>query len=288
VNLYGRLFARLYDRAVAASEAAGFADRRRVLLAQARGRALEIGAGTGLNLDYYPPDLEQLVLTDPEEPMLRRLRARVADRHPTATVVAAPAERLPFPDASFDTVATTLALCTVGDLATALGEVRRVLAPGGRLLFLEHVRASDERLARWQDRLHPLWRRLAHGCHCNRATLAAIEAAALDVRDVEHGRMPRALRIVEPLVVGVAVKPNWPARTPSSAPQPPRGQFPEARIGRALSAPPRQPRTYFCARLGRRVVDGRHTTCPDPIDRPTGLCGSFNTRRTELMLILLP
>jgi ubiquinone/menaquinone biosynthesis C-methylase UbiE len=208
VNVYGRLFARFYDRAVAASEAAGLADRRRALLSQARGRVLELGAGTGLNLAYYPPDLEQLVLTEPEEPMLRRLRARAEVGRPRASVVAAPAERLPFPDASFDTVSATLTLCTVDDLATALGEVRRVLVPGGRLLFLEHVRAGDERLARRQDRLHPLWRRVAHGCHCNRATLAAIEAAPLDVQDVEHGLMPRAPRIIEPLVVGVAVKPS--------------------------------------------------------------------------------
>ncbi|MGI9100466.1 MAG: class I SAM-dependent methyltransferase [Solirubrobacteraceae bacterium] len=208
MSLYGRLFARLYDRAVAASEAAGLAERRRALLTHARGRVLELGAGTGLNLAHYPPGLEQLVLTEPEEPMLRRLRERAAAHHPPATVVAAPAERLPFADASFDTVSATLTLCTVDDLAAALREVRRVLAPGGRLLFLEHVRADDERLARRQDLLHPLWKRLAHGCHCNRTTLAAIEAAALDLQDVEHGRMPRAPRIVEPLIVGVAVKPS--------------------------------------------------------------------------------
>jgi len=208
VSLYGRLFARLYDRASAANEAAGLADRRRALLTHARGRVLELGAGTGLNLAHYPPGIEQLVLTEPEEPMLRLLRARAAGHRPPATVVAAPAERLPFADASVDTVVATLTLCTVDDLAAALREVRRVLVPGGRLLFLEHVRAGDARQARWQDRLHPLWKRIAHGCHCNRATLAAIEAAALDVQDVEHARMPRAPRIVEPLVVGIAVKPN--------------------------------------------------------------------------------
>jgi ubiquinone/menaquinone biosynthesis C-methylase UbiE len=206
VSLYGRLFARVYDRGLASSEAAGLADRRRALLAQARGRVLELGAGTGLNLAHYPAGIEQLVLTEPEEPMLARLRARAEGHKPPATVVAAPAERLPLADASIDTVVTTLTLCTVDDLEAALREAQRVLAPGGRLLFLEHVRAGEERLARRQDLLAPLWKHVGHGCHCNRATLAAIEAAAFDVHDVEHGQMPRAPRFLEPLVAGVAVK----------------------------------------------------------------------------------
>ena len=169
---------------------------------------LELGSGTGVNLAHYPPALEALVLTEPEEPMLARLRARAAAAAVDATVVAAAAERLPFADASFDTVVTTLTLCTAKDPAAALDEVRRVLAPGGRLLFIEHVRAGDARLARRQDLLHPLWLRIGHGCHCNRPTLAAIQAAGLDVEEVEHGRMPKVPRLVEPLIAGVAVKPS--------------------------------------------------------------------------------
>ena len=208
MSLYGRLFARFYDRAIAATEAAGLADRRHRLLARAGGRVLELGAGTGLNLAHYPAGIEQLVLTEPEEPMLARLRERAARHEPAATVVAAPAERLPVAAASVDTVVTTLTLCTVGDLNAALREAQRVLVPGGQLLFLEHVRSGDARRARRQDLLAPLWKVVGHGCHCNRATVAAIEAVAFDVRKLEYGEMPRAPGFLEPVVSGVAVKPS--------------------------------------------------------------------------------
>ena len=206
MSIYGRLFASVYDRALAATEEAGLAERRRGLLAGARRRVLELGAGTGLNLTHYPEDLEQLVLTEPEEPMLARLRARAAALRPDATVVAASAERLPFPGESFDTVVATLTFCTVGDIAAALDEVRRVVAPRGRLLFLEHVRSEDGRVALRQDLLRPVWQHVGHGCHPNRPTVAAIEAAAFEVRELEHGKVPKAPRFLAPLVVGVAVK----------------------------------------------------------------------------------
>ncbi len=208
MSLYGRLFARLYDRALAGSEAAGLASRRAELLAGAHGRVLELGAGTGLNLGHYPAAVGELVLTEPDAEMRRRLAPRAAARRPPATVVAAAAERLPFGDASFDAVVSTLTLCTVADLPAALAEVRRVLVPGGSLLFLEHVRAQDARTARLQDRIAPLWRRIGRGCHPNRATLEAIEAAGLLPRGVQHGSLPRASRIVEPLVTGAAVSPS--------------------------------------------------------------------------------
>jgi ubiquinone/menaquinone biosynthesis C-methylase UbiE len=205
MSLYGRLFARLYDRALADAEAAGLADRRAALLAGARGRVLELGAGTGLNIEHYPSRLERLVLTEPEEPMRRRLRERARGRD--VAVVAATAERLPFEDASFDTVVATLTLCTVDDLPAALAEARRVLVPGGQLLFCEHVRSDDPGVARRQDLLAPLWRHVGHGCHPNRDTLAAIAAAGLSVAEVEHGRVPHAPQFLAPLIAGVALRP---------------------------------------------------------------------------------
>ncbi len=192
--MYSRLFAALYDSALRRGERAGMADHRRSLLAAASGRVLEIGAGTGLNLPHYPEGIE-LVLTEPDAPMARR-----AGR----PVVPASAESLPFEDATFDTVVSTLVLCTVADPARAIAEFRRVLRPGGRLLFIEHVR-GEERLARWQDRLDHPWRRIGNGCHANRDTLAALREGGFAVEargDVWH-RMPRLIR---PLAIGTAVQ----------------------------------------------------------------------------------
>lgn len=204
MSLWGRLFAAGYDRFMAGTEKAGLAERRRELLAQAHGRVLEIGGGTGANLAHYPLTVEELVVTEPEEPMARRLERKLGASERAVRVVRAPAERLPFADASFDCVVSTLVLCTVPDQAAALAELRRVLKPGGRLLFLEHVRAGDARLARWQDRWNPLQRRIGHGCNCNRATLAAIAAAGFGVQDVEHGTIPKAPPVIRPLISGSA------------------------------------------------------------------------------------
>ena len=208
MSLYGRLFARIYDRAMAHGEEAGVRERRAALLSGATGRVLELGAGTGLNLAHYTPAVRELVLTEPDRPMLRRLKQRVESTASHARTVQAPAEQLPFPAGSFDTVVSTLTLCTVRDQAAALAEVRRVLVPDGRLLFLEHVRAQDARTARLQDRIVPLWKRIGHGCHPNRATVAAIEDAGFELEHLERDHFPQAPRFVEPLAAGAAVRPS--------------------------------------------------------------------------------
>jgi ubiquinone/menaquinone biosynthesis C-methylase UbiE len=205
MSLWGRVFAAGYDRVMAGTEKAGLAARRRALLAGVRGHVLEIGGGTGANLEHYPAAVEELVVTEPEEPMARRLERKADGAAMNVRVVRAPAEALPFDDDSFDFAVSTLVLCTVPDQARALAEIRRVLKPGGRLVFIEHVRAADgERLARWQDRLNPLQQRIGCGCNCNRDTLAAIQTAGFAPDDVEHGRLEKAPPFVRPLIAGTA------------------------------------------------------------------------------------
>ena len=199
--LPARLFAALYDRMLAPSEEAGLRERRRALLTEARGRVLEIGAGTGANVGLYPEAVTELVLTEPEAPMARRLRERAG---PGTQVVEAPAAELPFDDDAFDTVVCTLVLCTVPDLPAALAEIERVLAPGGRLLALEHVRSHEPNVARWQDRLVPVWHVVARGCRPNRDTAAALEAAGFAFERLDRGQIPKASPIVRPLIEVVA------------------------------------------------------------------------------------
>jgi SAM-dependent methyltransferase len=132
--------------------------------------------------------------------MLRKLR----ETAPDAEIVEAPAERLPFDDSSFDTAVFTLVLCTVPDPAAAVDEAARVLRPGGRLLFIEHVRSEEPGLARWQDRLERPWRFCGDGCHCNRDTVSTIDASPLTLEAVEKSVLPKSPPIVRPLVIGTA------------------------------------------------------------------------------------
>jgi ubiquinone/menaquinone biosynthesis C-methylase UbiE len=176
---------------------------RTEVLAGARGEVLEIGGGTGLNLAHYPTGLQRLVLTEPVTPMVDRLRRRARD-HEDAEVVQAAAERLPFETASFDTVVSTLVLCTVADVEGSLSEVARVLKPGGRLLFIEHVRASGGRLCRRQARWAGAWEAFAMGCRCDRDTLESIRSQ-FDVRELATAAWDGMPSIVRPLVIGEAV-----------------------------------------------------------------------------------
>jgi ubiquinone/menaquinone biosynthesis C-methylase UbiE len=205
MSVWGRVFAAIYDKALAGSEEAGLTEKRHELLAQARGRVLEIGAGTGLNLQHYPEGVGEIVFTEPEEPMAKRLEGKLAAAGRQGQVTRAPAEKLPFEDSSFDTVVCTLVLCTVDDPEQALSEVARVLRPGGQFLFLEHIRADDPKLARWQDRLTGIWRKIGHGCNPNRATPAMIERSPLTLDEIEHSEFPKSPPIVRPLVSGRAL-----------------------------------------------------------------------------------
>jgi ubiquinone/menaquinone biosynthesis C-methylase UbiE len=208
MSLWGRVFAAGYDTFVGSMERNFMGALRKEMLADATGRVVEIGSGTGVNLQHYPRSIDELVCTEPEEPMARRLRKKAQETDLEVTVVHAPAERLPFEDDSFDTAVATLVLCTVTDPARALDELGRVLRPGGRLIFIEHVRSPEPGLAKWQDRLHPLWVRFGHGCHCNRPTLETIEASAFSVESHRRGRIPKTVPLVRPLLTGVAAAPD--------------------------------------------------------------------------------
>lgn len=204
MTIRSRIFALTYDRMIAKTEVAGLAAHRADLLASATGRVLEIGGGTGANLAHYGPAVQSLTVTEPEEAMLKRLRRRAQEVAPTAMVLRAPAEDLPFDDAAFDFVVSTLTLCSVDDQRRAVGELRRVLRPGGSLLFVEHLRSDDERVARMQDRLNWL-NRLVVCCDCNRPTLDTLRANGFTIDRVVHTELPGAPPFARPLAVGSAV-----------------------------------------------------------------------------------
>jgi SAM-dependent methyltransferase len=214
MSLRTKFFALTYDRQMAKTEKAGLRAFRERLLAGASGDVLEIGGGTGANLPYYGPAVGSLTITEPQPPMLRRLERNVRVRRPSARVLRAPAEDLPFDDHSFDVAVSTLVLCGVDDQPRALRELRRVLRPGGRLLFIEHVRSDDPGTARLQDRLNWL-NRLVVCCDCNRPTLDSILTAGFTVAQLEHTALPKAPPFVRPAVLGSA---TVPAVAPSARP----------------------------------------------------------------------
>ena len=185
-----RWFAALYD-GMSRSEEKGFlGEMRRNLLAGVSGDVLEIGAGTGANFEHYPATA-RVVALEPDPFMLKRAEKKLAELgRANITLQRGPAESPPFPDASFDTIVSTLVLCTVADPARALEEMRRVLRPGGRVLFIEHVRA-DGLGGRVQDAIRPLWGWFGAGCHPNRRTEETLRDAGWDVVIDERRRMFR-------------------------------------------------------------------------------------------------
>lgn len=205
----GRGFSTWYGYAMRRIDESGLRETRRGVLAEAHGRVLDLGTGTGSNLPLFPESVDDLVLAEPNANMLRALQGKLSTHTGAAVeLVRAPAESLPFDDAGFDCVTCTMVICTMPDPGAGLAEVARVLKPGGKFLFLEHVRSEDPGFARTQDRLERPWRFVADGCHCNRDSLATIEASPLTVQRVERGQMPLAPLFMKPLVFGSAVRPS--------------------------------------------------------------------------------
>lgn len=211
LGLNERFFAWYYPKVLAASEKAGQADTRHELLAGASGRTLEIGAGNGYNLPHYTPAVTELVISEPSPHMRDHLRERLEEDPPqvgSCELIDAGGEELPFPDSSFDTVVGGYILCSIPDPAKALGEMARVLRPGGKYLFLEHVHAGEgTMLGRVQDAIEIPHRYFAAGCHPNRRTEKLIAASPLDIESIEHRPMPKSIPTVRPTIVGSAVLP---------------------------------------------------------------------------------
>jgi SAM-dependent methyltransferase len=198
------LFAAVYDRLTAPAERAGMADRRRRLLAGATGRVLEIGGGTGVNLAHYPSGLDTVVVLEPDGAMRERMLTKMPAAPVPVEVHEAGIEDHSLPAGGFDTVVSTLTLCTVPDLDRALAAVHRLLAPGGRLLFIEHVRASGlQGLA--QRASAPVWTRVAAGCHPDRDILAAMRTNGFAVTDLDRFRIRMMVNpLINEAVQGVA------------------------------------------------------------------------------------
>jgi SAM-dependent methyltransferase len=200
-----RLYAAVYDRMCAPAEAAGLAQRRRSLLAGAEGRVLEVGGGTGRNLAYYPSELTSLVVLEPDGAMRRRLMERAGACAFPVEVLAAGIDDAQLADGSFDTVVCTLVLCTVPDIDAAAVRIRALLAPGGKVLFLEHslvagARGFAQRLAT------PVWKRIIPGCHLDRDPTSALRRAGLLVRTADRFRVPLAPALASWGVQGVAAE----------------------------------------------------------------------------------
>lgn len=179
----GKWFAKVYDPLMAPLEKKKFLNIRKTLLESAEGEVLEIGSGTGINFPLYGEDVSHVIALEPSSDMRRHSQARIKQAQIPIDLKKGNAEKLPFMDQAFDTVVFTLVLCSVNDPITALTEAKRVLKPGGKLLFFEHVR-MESHFAGWlQDKLTPLWKRMCDGCHLNRDTLGMIEEAGFSMTE---------------------------------------------------------------------------------------------------------
>src|SRR5262245_49771892 len=184
---------------------AQFGEYRRVALAPAYGKTLEIGFGTGLNLAYYPKAVKELVVVDSESMLRRKVEKRIAECSIPVTRLQLDAQgRLPFDDHSFDSVVTTLTLCSIADTAPALAEIRRVLKPDGKFIFWEHGRSDNLEIARRQDRFNPIQKIIGAGCNMNRRIDQLIEAAGFGIATLDRYLLPETPRLLAEMYRGVA------------------------------------------------------------------------------------
>jgi ubiquinone/menaquinone biosynthesis C-methylase UbiE len=187
-----RILPRLIDLGMRQKQLAALRGR---VVGEAQGQVLEVGIGSGRNLPFYRRDVESVLGVDPSEGLLAMARPHTAWTHFPVQLRQAAVEDLPVDDRAIDTVVMTWTLCSVADPVRALSEIRRVLRPGGSLLFVEHGRAPEPRLQRWQDRLTPVWRRLAGGCHLNRPIDQLVERSGLHLVELETGYLVQGPRV---------------------------------------------------------------------------------------------
>ncbi|MDH3979004.1 MAG: class I SAM-dependent methyltransferase [Gammaproteobacteria bacterium] len=196
-----------YDRLLAPAEEACLKKWRHDLLRDISGDVFEIGAGTGSNLEFYPDTLRSLVLSEPDVHMRRQLEKKITSSKYNASVTSCTAENIEAEDESCDFVVTSLVCCSVGHLESVLLEVRRVLKPRGKLVFLEHVAAPQgTKRRRWQNLINPFWRKLAGNCHLNRETESAILNNGFEILEIKRESMRKAMPLVRPTIRGTAIK----------------------------------------------------------------------------------
>lgn len=203
MGLYARhIFPRLMDWSLRGEQHARY---RRRALAGATGRVLEVGFGTGLNLEYYPNEVHSVTAVDTRRMLPRTVEQRVGAAAMSVRLLQADATNgLPFETNRFDTVVTTWTLCSLDPVRPALAELRRVLRRSGRLLFLEHGRSDRRRVARLQDFLNPVQNLVGCGCNLNRAIDALLKEAGFEIDSMERFKMPSAPRVVGEVYRGVA------------------------------------------------------------------------------------
>ncbi len=202
------MIALIYDKFMAPAEEACLKDWRRELLQKVHGDVLEIGAGTGANIDFYPDSVNSIVFSEPDKAMRGQLAVRVAESVlKNAIVSPASAEDIKAEAGVYDFIVTSLVCCSVTDLEAVLEQIHRALKPGGRLVFLEHVAAIEgTKRRKWQNRLNPLWRKVAGNCHLNRETEEAIISAGFEISEIKRESMRKAISFLRPTIRGIALK----------------------------------------------------------------------------------
>ncbi len=210
IRIFPYLMANIYDKAMHNAEVRCLQEWRAELLNSTSGTVLEIGAGSGLNLAFYPNTVSELYLLEPDKTMRIKLEEKILSDHghnKNIKVIATTAESIPLPDNSCDHIVSTLVLCSVLDIEKVLSEVKRILKPQGKFIFIEHV-AANNRLARlkWQHRLEPIWKIIACGCHLTRETEKTIQNAGFKFIEISHQSIRGVPAIVRPSIKGIAIK----------------------------------------------------------------------------------